>query len=642
MMCEELETLHQIYFASLVEEIQAMEAALEEEFFSVEGQPSSEAGTDTMHTNTGESVASGMSDMSMALPEPSESQATSFRDTQHQEHCMAATITPSMSMIALAQRIQPDAELACSHMHHVQASIENTEALFPFLQFIAYGWSTADFLTLVVQDLKELSMGRSSISNAFVVAPGILQQTIANLEKGQEAQARLLEELLQVHEHTLLEGEVPTIIQQQTLGVEKLLTVLEGLKQLQELLEQQGEATSSNDRISENPYPPPPGGAGGAFPMSATLQGMQRPDCSTYSSGGNICSLQGLQCILSPTVEHAVQSLKTLVLQTQSRKDIAYYSHVSLVENGSSCPNSLSSRRSVCFSSSLQQKYRREPLRSLYDSDVQWNPKKRGQQNIGTPPSSAARLILTPLTLCNVGITCSHTTHPSKEYSGIEGGNALGLARAQTHVQSFSAAAVWNTDKQGITASLATCYGWGKTKNIRSIMERNGSMRTHGIPTTRLKGGLFQLGYNVLSNAMVWTVFVEAIHVRSRWNAYKETCSPFASQISTTKAIRQEKSVGIRSHWNISNTANVQMWFVKTYGRRKAKEISSLPYATSVQQLRLTLPAVTSTTSQKEIGISVTTTVSDTVEIRFQGATQYRQFRNMQQSYIHLLLQYLY
>ncbi len=243
----------------------------------------------------------------------------------------------------------------------------------------------------------------------------------------------------------------------------------------------------------------------------------------------------------------------------------------------------------------------------------------------------------------HIGLGYSCYKDPFKEHSGINLGSATSLVKAKTTSENFATILSLNPYNSGITAHLATSYGWGKVKNIRKVFHGNTALGTKGSPDITLAGGLLQLGYNVpLSNRTSITPFVESVFSKVCWNSYTEKSGALPCKISKNKEVLLEHSIGLRNHWKVTETSQLQAWISNIFGHRNLESVHLQPLHTSISHYTIAVPDRKLSYSRIELGLTYELTHMDALRIALQGKAQFSKKQKPESQHISVSLQYVY
>lgn len=342
----------------------------------------------------------------------------------------------------------------------------------------------------------------------------------------------------------------------------------------------------------------PSGGSGDVFLVP------ERETClfiPGYSHEGQVNSLLGLQGVLLGSAEKVITTLRLLALQ-----------HTNKHTTGQSLE--IDSRpRSQIASSDIISSYvqLQNPCSLRYFSIVADNY----ESNLECKSRSAQLgLTMNPTPYVHVGLMYHRQNKYFSFSKEVQLDSACGIAKAKTKVEGLAGIVTLNPDKAGFTGQFASYYGWGNTKNHRSIGYIGRELEAKGRSKIHLSGGLVQLGYNLpLANNWFLTPYIENIFSVVTWNGYKEVPSPFACSISKNKEQLWQNSIGMRAIGKIGNNSQLQMWTAYSTGYHKIAELTSMFLCAPMKKYQAVVPGIDRKSAQVEVGIShqakITTTL---------------------------------
>lgn len=76
---------------------------------------------------------------------------------------------------------------------------------------------------------------------------------------------------------------------------------------------------------------------------------------------------------------------------------------------------------------------------------------------------------------------------------------------------------------------------------------------------------------------IVVTPYVETLYLLVKWVPYKEVLGLLSCKLSKNKEKVIEKSVGLRSHWKVTNMSQIQIWIAGVSGYIKTNSIKCEP-----------------------------------------------------------------
>lgn len=362
---------------------------------------------------------------------------------------------------------------------------------------------------------------------------------------------------------------------------------------------------------------------------------------SGYDIMGNTCSLKGLQCLLFPIVEQTSAILRSLVLaatQTTIQKEGGEQNERRFSFNIKNF-----SKKNIRHEAEAALSYPTRmftPLQPIYTfSNVNGY-----HSNLEYKLCSAhAGCIFTPKKHLLVGMRYDYAHDPMREAQTTHMDTSFGSAKAQTDGNTLSAIVGWNTKQKGLCTYVTSCYGWGRVKTIRSFTHHSEPVFTKGNPSITFFGGLMQLGYTVpVTTSIRFTPYIEHMVVMVKQHAYKETSGSLPAHISHNKERVWEKSIGIRYHWDITSTAQVQAWVGNIFGQQTLQAITSRPLISSSRIYEAFMPGSKKRYTQREAGISYEVSVKDMFTINIHGRIRYAQSKKPCKQHIQLVTRYIF
>lgn len=349
-----------------------------------------------------------------------------------------------------------------------------------------------------------------------------------------------------------------------------------------------------------------------------------------YSPEGQISSLQSMQGILLGASEQVLTNLKLLTLKaSESRYENSGWYSTSTIKRHfqPTGPMITPTMIKTLFSST-----RMFSSADIYSSNLE---KKCRSGKIG---------IITEVTpKINVGLVYNHYKDTFKQHVGIPLGSAVGSVKAKTDTESFFTVLSLNPNKPGFTGHLATCYGWGRLKNIRQVAYNGVEVSTKGKPNISLTGGLLQLGYHIpFSKKLSIIPFVESMFSRVRWKSYKEQSGYLPCSIGRNREKLWEHSIGLRNHWKFTEGSQLQAWVSNIFGHREVTNITLQPIHHSMDFHKLSVPSIKGSYSRVELGIMYELGIKDFFKLGLNGKVQFATLHKPCNQHIMASFQYMY
>lgn len=374
-------------------------------------------------------------------------------------------------------------------------------------------------------------------------------------------------------------------------------------------------------------------GGGGSQQMQVVVMvhNPQQMDLAQgYSPEGQISSLQSMQGILLGASEQVLTNLKLLTLKaSESRYENSGWYSTSTVKRHfqPTGPTITPTMIKTLFSSTHM-----FSSAAIYSSNLE---KKCRSGKIG---------IITEITpKINVGLVYNHYKDTFKEHVGIPLGSAVGSVKAKTDTESFFTVLSLNPNKPGFTGHLATCYGWGRLKNIRQVAYNGVEVSTKGKPNISLTGGLLQLGYHIpFSKKLSIIPFVESMFSRVRWKSYKEQSGYLPCSIGRNREKLREHSIGLRNHWKFTEGSQLQAWVSNIFGHREVTNITLQPIHHSMAFHKLSVPSIKGSYSRVELGIMYELGIKDFFKLGLNGKVQFATLHKPCNQHIMASFQYMY
>lgn len=230
-----------------------------------------------------------------------------------------------------------------------------------------------------------------------------------------------------------------------------------------------------------------------------------------------------------------------------------------------------------------------------------------------------------------------------KDYSGVQLGTGIGGVKTKSETECLSTVITLNPNKAGFTGQLASSYGWGKVKNTRSFTHANRGVCANGTPNISLTGGLIQLGYNILvSRDVTVTPYIETLYSLVKWSSYKELSGPLPCEVSKNKEQVIEKSIGVRSHWQVTNKSQLQVWVAGISRDCGIDSIRCKPLRSRSSRYEASVPGSRRIYQRTEFGVSYTASLTDKLVLGIHSMIHLESPRKIEGQQMSLALQYVY
>ncbi|OMQ01719.1 autotransporter domain-containing protein [Lawsonia intracellularis] len=354
-----------------------------------------------------------------------------------------------------------------------------------------------------------------------------------------------------------------------------------------------------------------------------------------YNRDGQTSSLLGMQCILASSSEHVLMNLKALTLKAHE------YSQ-----------ESMGNMEDNYFP--LQKKWLSGPSRGFISTFKNYKPSfisyrvfasmDNYQSNLEFKVRSGSAGVVTELFPgISVGLAYNRHTDTRKEYGGIQLNTGSGIVQSRSKTEALSAVVALNPETKGFTGHIASYYGWGKMQNNRSVTHGYSETTSKGKPDMSLTGLVGQVGYNIpIAKSVTLTPYVEYMYTMVKWDAYQELSGILPCEISGNKEQIIEKSIGLRSHWEVTSGSQLQTWVAGISGSHKKSGLHSRPLATSMPSYKAAVPVNKKQYTRTEVGLSYVVNITDMLEIGCNGILRFKQAKKIDSQYLALQAQYRY
>lgn len=222
-------------------------------------------------------------------------------------------------------------------------------------------------------------------------------------------------------------------------------------------------------------------------------------------------------------------------------------------------------------------------------------------------------------------------------------GSSSGAVTFKAQTESIAAAFVVNPSETGLTSHVVSCYGWGKAKTNRTVTHNEIKFYSKGKPNVYLIGSLFQVGYNVLvSKQVLLTPYIESMISRVQWSTYKEHVGILSCKISSNREKVWEYSVGLRIHWRVSSSSQLQTWIAAIPGNQNIGSMRSKPFVLPFKRYEIVVPSYKKKYTKAELGAVYYSTVTDSLQIALNGKACFTNHKLSGIKVMNLSMQYVY
>lgn len=346
-----------------------------------------------------------------------------------------------------------------------------------------------------------------------------------------------------------------------------------------------------------------------------------------HSTSGQVSSLQGLQCVLMHVEEQMAAHLRLSIFKANSQlvqrtNDNVLQPYISPSAHRSrkktKVKNSMGNRLHILQDRKIELYSTNDFLCSMGQSWYFFSMDGRISNLESKISSRQAGVIISPIGGVNLVLSYKNNKKSTNELYGIRLNTVTGSAKAQIDTNSISTTVGWNTDRQGITGCLVGCYGWGEIKNIRRIRLFDKESSNKGVSHMHISGGVIQLGYNVpLWKNGFFIPYVEFMGLNLEYDPYEERQGMLPCKLSGHKVQIQEKSIGLRTQWEIAGRSRLQFWGACSFAKHNTGEITSKPLTISSFWDKITVPSYSKQYIHGEVGISYESNIMDTLSMDF-------------------------
>lgn len=241
-----------------------------------------------------------------------------------------------------------------------------------------------------------------------------------------------------------------------------------------------------------------------------------------------------------------------------------------------------------------------------------------------------------------LGLVYSRHNNHGKIDSSIPNSPWTGTIKVRTNTESLSAGLAFNIGGTGITGHFASCYGWGKAKNIRSVMHGTMEVCSKGSPDIRIGGGLVQLGYNLSVSKQIRLIpYIETTCSVVQCGSYKESLSLFSCELTKNKEQVIEKSIGIRSYWKPSDMLQAQLWIAAVSGCRDVKSLSCNIVKSRLKH-EVSVPSKQTRYKKTDVGLSYLINITPRLCLEMNGMMSFENIKKSKEKQLTLFFTYNY
>lgn len=411
-----------------------------------------------------------------------------------------------------------------------------------------------------------------------------------------------------------------------------------------------GEEEQSNTSEDEESLSPPskrrrthsPSARSPRSPSSRADKSMLVPGYNHESQYG---SLKGLQCVLFGAVEQTSNNLKTLVLKTNAytagKKNKLTMNNRLIPIGSKKGYMSLVGKKQLC-KGKIKDECASSNLRSLLSFCHVFGHIDTHLSNLEHKACSGKfGLLMNPVLNMSLGVVYNRYKDHGKEYHGTQLDTSLGLAKANMELDGFSAVIAWNAEEKGVTGYVSGCHNWGEMKNTRQVKHLGEELRTKGSPDVTLSGILGQLGYMFpLVKGISCSPYVEATHIIVKWNQYNEHTGSLPCTISGYTEQFQERNIGLRTSWKVTDTTTLQAWIAGGSIRHTIGSITSMPLVSPIPFYKTSVPGNKKEFMYSECGTLCEVKLTDFCSIDLHGSLRCKKDKTIDIGQMRLHFQY--
>lgn len=478
----------------------------------------------------------------------------------------------SQDEILEAMEAQMEAELAAQEQeHHLMQQ--------QLLQQLISLYGQLEELDIQVADLKAQQAQLSEQYKLLLYIP-IVEQTALTVEQALSIESQ--QEQLQEQVNNI-ESQIEALQEQ-------------GLQILQQLgmLVQPGGNVAQEEGGGFNLQGP--GGAGGI---------------ATFTYGYNyldqLRSLQGLQYVLSETSFHVSNTLRNIISKVQMSSNFSKVVHL---------PRDLGRLKKFYRNKKVVEK--KEKLQYLLypitSSCTLFTSLEEHNIHLDKQHTVQVGIVINPISNVTMGFSYNCAKDLCNEYKVVNVDTSINKVNTKSNITKFLATVAWNSDGQGFTGFISSCYGWGRIKTIRSFNPSEISFKGNSEAITY--GALVRLGYNVkVVEDIMLTPYLEGVMSIVERKSYEEQRGHLLSKINNNREKLLERGIGITSFWKCTYNSALQTWIgfgLNTCGiNNLTSRLSYGPF----YLCSLSVPGVRETSFWKEIGMSYNIQLLDRVHI---------------------------
>lgn len=410
-----------------------------------------------------------------------------------------------------------------------------------------------------------------------------------------------------------------------------------------------GEEQSNTSEDEESLSPPSkrrrthfPSARSPRSPSSRADKSMLVPGYNHESQYG---SLKGLQCVLFGAVEQTSNNLKTLVLKTNAytagKKNKLTMNNRLIPIGSKKGYMSLVGKKQLC-KGKIKDECASSNLRSLLSFCHVFGHIDTHLSNLEHKACSGKfGLLMNPVLNMSLGVVYNRYKAHGKEYHGTQLDTSLGLAKANMELDGFSAVIAWNAEEKGVTGYVSGCHNWGEMKNTRQVKHFGEELRTKGSPDVTLSGILGQLGYMFpLVKGISCFPYVEATHIIVKWNQYNEHTGSLPCTISGYTEQFQERNIGLRTSWKVTDTTTLQAWIAGGSIRHTIGSITSMPLVSPIPFYKTSVPGNKKEFMYGECGTLCEVKLTDFCSIDLHGSLRCKKDKTIDIGQMRLHFQY--
>lgn len=342
---------------------------------------------------------------------------------------------------------------------------------------------------------------------------------------------------------------------------------------------------------------------------------------------GQFSSLQSLQFALSDTSEFISETLKSLALKAHfSSKHLSTTTHKKLQLCLNNRKTSGSLNKSTIENTNIIEAL--QPTKS-YTVFTSINKYTTNLENKLRSAQAGIMLNFSPTT--NIGLAYNFNKKEYKEYSGTQLNSSNGSVKSKSTTDGLAAIFTLNPEKKGITGTMIGFYSWGKVTNSRRVTHGEKHIVTKGSPDITLTGGLIHLGYNIPAiKTLILTPYIGCLVSNVRWSPYTEEQSPVVCKISENRENLLEKSIGLKTKWELTEYSQLQTWIVGSSGLKQTNSLSSNSMITPLFKYTISAPSYKKKYTKAEGGLSYEVQLSPTLTLDIDGILSFEKRKKIE------------